>query len=254
MIEIQDLGIVTGSEYNVIPYFTSGNNYFNWDGNACLNEKSGLSQAFNIKVSNKDYIRYQLFFPTGSEMGKDEYEKSNSDDIVTVIATANGTYTLKACDSTNNCATRDLNFNRNDCLAPIIAKTLSDTDSETYITDFFKDQDADAANNTSGIGQIYAFIHPYQNLQTYSEIPSFPDTDIYNSLYMIPAMSGYAIKKNTTTGSSSAINFDYRDYDYANSNTKLKDIVASAKKQNVLCGSYYIYFLVSDGTAPANVN
>ena len=30
--------------------------------------------------------------------------------------------------------------------------------------------------------------------------------------------------------------------------------MASAKKQNVLCGSYYIYFLVSDGTAPANVN
>lgn len=252
IIEIEDVGIVSGSEYTNDLKFVdlSGNyHYDTWKTNACFNGKYSFNQAINVKVTNKEYVKYTIV-PLNNVY--ETYEKTKSTDVTTIFASKNGTFTLTACDNVNNCSSKDITFNRNDCLAPIIAKTLSDTDSETYITDFFKDQDADAANNTSGIGRIYAFIHPYQNLQTSSEIAPFPDTGIYSPFYMIQSMGGYAIKKNT--GNSSAINVDIVDYDYVNSNATVKDIVASAKKQNVLCGSYYIYFLVSDGTAPANVN
>lgn len=252
IIEIEDVGIVSGSEYTNDLKFVdlSGNyHYDTWKTNACFNGKYSFNQAINVKVTNKEYVKYTIV-PLNNVY--ETYEKTKSTDVTTIFASKNGTFTLTACDNVNNCSSKDITFNRNDCLAPIIAKTLSDTDSETYITDFFKDQDADATNNTSGIGRIYAFIHPYQNLQTSSEIAPFPDTGIYSPFYMIQSMGGYAIKKNT--GNSSAINVDIGDYDYANSNATVKDIVASAKKQNVLCGSYYIYFLVSDGTVPANVN
>lgn len=249
IIEVEDIGIVSGSEVVFDVHFDDlpeDYHYVTWKANACFNGKYRFNQAINVKVTNKEYVKYTILDHS------ETYEKAESTDVTTIFSPINGTFTLTACDNVNNCSSKDITFNREDCLAPIIAKTLSDTDSETYITDFFKDQDADAANNTSGIGQIYAFIHPYQNLQTSSEIAPFPDTGIYSPFYMIQSMGGYAIKKNT--GNSSAINVDIGDYDYANSNATVKDIVASAKKQNVLCGSYYIYFLVSDGTVPANVN
>ena len=252
IIEVEDIGVVSGSEYTSDVKFVdlSGNyNYDTWKTNSCFNEKHHFNQAINIKVTNKEYIKYTIV-PLYNVY--ETYEKAKSTDVTTIFSPKNGTFTLTACDNVNNCSSKDITFNRNDCLAPITTKTLPYTDSETYITDFFKDQDADDTNNTSGIGYIYAFIYPYQNLQAYSEIASFPDTGIYSPFYMIQSMGGYAIKKNT--GNSSAINVDIGDYDYANSNATVKDIVASAKKQNVLCGSYYIYFLVSDGTVPANVN
>lgn len=224
------------------------------DNYACVSSSESQSTGFSfgVDVISNQTVSYELIGDDNEGPKKQDVAANTS-----VSVAFKKPIKIKACNYNDSCSILEVDSNKNDCSSPKLKDTvdtennnpniisINDMDDDKRIDEIFTDQE-------SGIGNVYAFVYPY-------DYATF--TKNLNSIYKYARENGYAssfaasgnfLRYFAPKGYINLLSgYNIGTYETA---TTISQIKSDMKKVASFCEENYLYFLVADHSILPNIS